>query len=152
ATAAAASVPPAPTRFSTINGCPLASCWKPFARLRDRVSAAPPAPTGTNRRTGRSGHCAADCAKAGPAAATATENAAIRMSQGCAAMENGMGSPPKRRNEPWHVSGAQQCLQARQPSDRVDRVPAGHLKVCLIKAIKRNNLPYLTACCTPAAA
>ena len=58
-------VPPAPGRFSTISGWPLANCAKPFDRLRDSVSAAPPAPTVTSSRTGRSGHCAADWAKAG---------------------------------------------------------------------------------------
>ncbi len=42
-------VPPAPGRFSTISGCPLANCAKPFDRLRDSVSAAPPAPTVTKQ-------------------------------------------------------------------------------------------------------
>jgi hypothetical protein len=60
ATAAAAMVPPAPGRFSTISGCPLANCGKPFEMFRDSVSAAPPAPTVTSSRTGRAGHCAAD--------------------------------------------------------------------------------------------
>ena len=72
-------VPPAPGRFSTISGCPLANCAKPFDRLRDSVSAAPPAPTVTSSRTGRSGHCAADWAKAGTAANAATATAAIPM-------------------------------------------------------------------------
>src|SRR5688572_9022579 len=58
-------VPPAPGRFSTINAWLLANCAKPADRLRDSVSAAPPAPTGTTRRTGRSGHCV--CANAGMA-------------------------------------------------------------------------------------
>ena len=71
-----ASAPPAPGRFSTISGWPLANCAKPFDRLRDSVSAAPPAPTGTKRRTGRSGHCAADCANAGAAASVAMTIAA----------------------------------------------------------------------------
>ena len=65
-------VPPAPGRFSTISGWPLANCAKPFDRLRDSVSAAPPAPTVTSSRTGRSGHCAADWAKAGTAANAAS--------------------------------------------------------------------------------
>src|SRR5262245_6812057 len=77
ATAAAARVPPAPGRFSTISGWPLANCGKPLERLRERVSAAPPAPTGTSNRTGRSGHCAADWAKAATGAHTASARTAM---------------------------------------------------------------------------
>jgi hypothetical protein len=44
--------------------------------LRDSVSATPPAPTVTSNRTGRSGHFAADWAKAG-AAAIANSDAKI---------------------------------------------------------------------------
>src|SRR5512133_2682809 len=56
--------PPAPGRFSTISGCPLANWANPFDTLRDSVSAAPPAPTETSNRAARSGHCAAQCASA----------------------------------------------------------------------------------------
>src|SRR4051794_23771202 len=72
-------VPPAPGGFSTISGWPLANCAKPFDRLRDKVSAAPPAPTVTNNRTGRAGHCAADSAEAVIGAKPATEQATIAM-------------------------------------------------------------------------
>jgi hypothetical protein len=91
ATAAAASVPPAPGRFSTISGCPLANCGKPFDRLRESVSAAPPAPTGTSNRTGRSGHCAADWPKATTGAHAATARTAVAMILGARRM-NGMAA------------------------------------------------------------
>ena len=81
--------------FFTTNGCPLANCWKPFDRFRDNVSAAPPAPTVTRSRTGRSGHCAADCAKAGTAAIAETVTTAILMNGWRIRLTNGMAIPPK---------------------------------------------------------
>src|SRR5262245_40335851 len=86
-------VPPAPGRFSTISGWPLANCAKPFDRLRDSVSAAPPAPTGTSSRTGRSGHCAACWASAGAATDAAPAAAAILMMSRRVTLVNGMASP-----------------------------------------------------------
>src|SRR3954470_2111131 len=88
-------VPPAPARFSTISGWPLANCAKPFDRLRDSVSAAPPAPTVTRRRTGRSGHCAADWAKAGPPANATTATAVAPRICRRARLANDMANSPQ---------------------------------------------------------
>src|SRR4051812_43311986 len=87
-------VPPAPGRFSTISGCPLANCAKPFDRLRDSVSPAPPAPTGTKSRTGRSGHCAAGWAKAGTAANAASARVANAVAWRRARLAKCMTIPP----------------------------------------------------------
>src|SRR5262245_37973416 len=86
-------VPPAPGRFSTISGWPLANCAKPFDRLRDSVSAAPPAPTGTSNRTGRSGHCAACCENAGATTDAAPAAAVILRMSRRVTVVNGMAGP-----------------------------------------------------------
>src|SRR5262245_63057148 len=66
--------------------------------LRESVSAAPPAPTVTRSRTGRCGHDAADWAKAGAAANTATEKTARATTQRVTRRANGMAIPPQEPN------------------------------------------------------
>src|SRR5262245_57385553 len=121
-------VPPAPGRFSTTSGWPLTTVWKPLDRFRDKVSAAPPAPTGTRSRTGRSGHCAADCAKAGMAASAATARAASPVTWPRTTLAKGIASPPRLN------SIGIEDIDARHPAQSLLRQNAEPLKKCQAKA------------------